>query len=629
MGPTLIGLLQESVVKYASLAALKTRNPDGTFLTLTYNELYQSVTELGTGLIAVGLAPKKHVAIIAENSYRWLISDLAVLGCGGVDVPLSSRISDREMEQVLSHSDCEIALVENHTVLTRLLSLRRHLPRLHKVVVLELPGPKPRADSEFGRINIYSWDEVLQKGRSKIQRGERQFDLRAAGVTSADMATILYTSGTTGNPKGVMLSHGNIMHNVVTMHTSISPSPGMTWLSVLPVWHSFERTVEYCSLSFGSTTAYSQASEWKIFDDLQALTPNYLVIVPALLENIQRGIEKKLNFIETFLYRFEKFHLVFSGFVTGRFPRFRREERILEVFAAFLPLVVLSPVKLLSHLVLRRQVRAITGGALRAIICGGGPLPAYVDRSFAALGIDILEGYGLTETAPVVSVRAEKSPVLGSVGKPLPYTEVRITGDKGEALPAGRKGAVQIKGPQVMLGYYKDPVATRQIISPDGWLSTGDAGMMTLDGNLVITGRIRHTLVLRSGERVEPEPIEQVLQESPYVREAVVVGDRRESVGLLIVPDMDSLRGLARSRGISYADETELVRNPAVSSFYQAEVQARLLNHGIAFPGGKSVKLALIPTAFEVGRELTRTLSKKREVIVEMYGNVIERLYRS
>ena len=156
-------------------------------------------------------------------------------------------------------------------------------------------------------------------------------------------------------------------------------------------------------------------------------------------------------------------------------------DRILEVFAVVLPLVVLSPIKLLSYFLLRRQVRTMTGGVLRAIMCGGGPLPAYVDRSFAALGIDILEGYGLTETAPIVSVRPEKSPVLGSVGKPLPYTEVRITGDKGEVLPPGRKGAVQIKGPQVMLGYYKDPAATRQIISPDGWLSTGDAGMMTLD----------------------------------------------------------------------------------------------------------------------------------------------------
>jgi long-chain acyl-CoA synthetase len=628
MGPTLIGLLQESVVKFASLAALKSRNQDGTFHTLTYAELYQSVREFGTGLISVGLAPGKHVAIIAENNSRWLISDLAVLGCGGVDVPLSGRLSDQELESILSHSDCEMAVVENQTVLSRLLFLRRRLPMLRKVVVFDLVGPKPRGDSEFGRLLIYSWEDILGRGKSRIERGERRFDLRAAGVSSADLATLLYTSGTIGSPKGVMLTHGNIMHNVVSVQANISPAPGTTWLSVLPVWHSFERTVEYCSLSFGGTIAYSQAAEWKIFEDLKTLTPNYLVIVPALLEGVQRSLEKRLGSLESLFVRFEKFYLVFLGFVTGRFPRFRREERVLEVFAAILPLVVLSPVKLLSWLILRRRVRAVTGGSLRAIICGGGPLPAYLDRYFAALGIDILEGYGLTEAAPIVSVRMERSPVLGSAGRPLPSTEVRIIGDNGEPLAPGRKGTVQVRGPQVMQGYYKDPQATRQAVSEDGWLTTGDAGILTLDGNLVITGRTRNALVLRSGERVEPEPIEALLCESPYIQQAVAVGDQRDAVGLLIVPDMEALRGYARTRRISYGDDGDLLCNPAVTAFYQAEVQSRLLAAGVGFPGGKGVKIAVLPARFEVGRELTRTMTKKREVIGEMYGGVIERLYR-
>jgi long-chain acyl-CoA synthetase len=180
-----------------------------------------------------------------------------------------------------------------------------------------------------------------------------------------------------------------------------------------------------------------------------------------------------------------------------------------------------------------------------------------------------------------------------------------------------------------MLGYFKDPAATREAISPDGWLSTGDMGMLTLDGNLVITGRMKNTIVLASGERVEPEPIELVLQESPYIAGAVVVGDRRDSLGLLIAPNMDNLRRFAQSKRILYADAEELVRNPAVYRLYQEEVQARLLNNGIAFPGGRAAKLAILPTPFEVGRELTRTLSKRREVIAEMYDGVIERLYRS
>jgi long-chain acyl-CoA synthetase len=618
MGQTLIGLLQESVVKYASLAALKTRKPDDSFQTLTYAELYMLVKELGTGLISIGLLPGAHVAIVADNNDNWLVTDLAVLGCGGVDVPLSPRSSDREIEHIIVHSDCEIAIVENAAVLSKLLGMRKRLAKLRKIVVMEFSGSKPQAGMGEERVLIYTWEDVLKKGNRKIAKGERGFDLRAAGVTATDTATLLYTSGTTGKPKGVMLSHGNIMHNVTSVHASISPPPGATWLSVLPVWHSFEGTI-----------AYSEPSEWKIFDDLHALRPHYLVIIPSILENVAKSLEKRLGLIEGLLIRFEKFYLVFSGFVMGRYPRFRREERLLEIFAAFLPLVMLSPVKLASHFFLRRRVQTLLGGNLKAIVCGGGPLSAHLDRFFAALGVDVLEGYGLTEASPIVAVRVEKYPVLGTVGKPLPQTEIRIVGENGEALPPGRRGGVLIKGPQVMMGYYKDPVSTRQILSPDGWLNTGDSGLLTYDGNLVITGRTKHAIVLGSGERVEPEPIEMVLQESPYIQEAVVVGDRRDSLGLLIVPNMDALRRLAESRRISWSDEKDLTINPTIYRFFQEEVQSRLVNSGTHFPGGRAARIALLSGRFEVGRELTRNLGKRREVITELYAGVIDRLCRS
>jgi long-chain acyl-CoA synthetase len=627
MGPTLIGLLQESVVKYASLAAVKSKNPDGTFATLTYAELYTAVKELGTGLVSVGLARGMHAAIVAENTHRWLVSDLAVLGSAAIDVPLSARLADADLEQCLAHCDCEIALVEDPSVLARLLAMRRRLPRLRKIVAMDLPGPKPFAGSGTERVMIYTWEDVLKKGRARIQKGDRQFDLRAAGVTSTDTATILYTSGTTGRPRGVMLTHGNIMHNVTTVQAALSPEPGSTWLSILPVWHSFERAVEYCSIFFGSAIAYSQPSDWKIFDDLRTQKPEYLVVVPSLLEAMQKSIEKRFNPLDAFLVRFEKFYLVFSGYITGRYPRFRREERLLEIFAAILPLVILSPVKLLSHLLLRRRMRALVGGNLRGIVCGGGPLSIQLDRFFTSLGIDILEGYGLTEASPIVSVRSEKQPVLGTVGRPLPDTEVRIVGESGESLPPGRKGTVHVKGPQVMQGYYRDPAATREMMTADGWLDTGDVGLRTIDGNLMITGRAQSAIVLRSGERVEPEPLETVVQESPYIQEAVVVGDARDNLGILVVPAMDALRPWASSRGI-HASDTELVHNPAVFRFYQEEVQARLAASGLDLPGGRAARLALLPATFEVGRELTRTLSKRRLVIAELYAPVIEALFR-
>ena len=627
MGPTLIGLLQESVVKFASLAALKHGNPEGGLKTITYAELYAAVKELGTGLITIGLAPGTHVAILSENNPRWLIVDLAILGSGGVDVPLGTGMTDRELEQVLAHADCEFAVVEDAASLHRLLSLRRRLPRLRRIVVFDFSGPKPHAGTGDERVLIYSWEEVLKKGRTRIARGDRQFDLRGVALAGGETATLVYTSGTTGRPKGVMLSHANIMHTVTSVGAAVNPEPGSAWLSVLPVWHSFERTVEYCSLSFGCTIVYSRPSVWKIFDDLLALSPEYLVTVPTLLEAMEKSLAKRLGFLQQLLVRFEKFYLVFSGFIMGRYPRFRREERVLEFFAAIPPLVLLSPLKLVSHFLLRQPMRKLLGGNLKAIICGGGPLPAYLDHFFSAIGVDILEGYGLTEASPVVSLRSEKAPVLGTVGRPLPSTEVRIAGENGEALPPGRKGSVRVKGPQVMQGYYKDPAATRQILGVDGWLETGDNGMLTVDGNLVITGRAQHALKLRNGERVEPEPIEMALQESPCIQEAVLVG--RESVGLLIVPNMDWLRRHAAARRIPFRDPTELLANPAIRRFYEEEVMAQLVNRGIRLPGGAVPRIALLPAVFEVGRELTRTMNKRREVIAQLYGGLVEKPTRA
>ncbi|HET6451551.1 MAG TPA: AMP-binding protein [Spirochaetia bacterium] len=626
MGPTLIGLLQESVVKYASLAALKHGNPEGGLRTVTFAELYAAVKELGTGFISIGLTPGTHVALLSENNPLWLTADFAILGSGCVDVPLGTEITDRELEHVLAHADCDFAVADTPASLHRLLALRRRLPRLRKIVVMEFSGPKPHAGTGDERVMIYSWEEVLKKGRTKIARGDRQFDLRAAGVTSTDTATLLYTSGTTGRPKGVMLSHANIMHTVSTVGGNFSPEPGSAWLSVLPVWHAFERTVEYCSISFGSTIVQSRPSAWKIFDDLVSVSPEYLVIVPSILEAMEKSISKRLGPLQDLLVRFEKFYQVFSAFIRGRYPRFRKEERVLEIFAAIPPLVLLFPLKILSHVALRRRMRRHFGGRLKAIICGGGPLPAYIDHFFAAVGVTVLEGYGLTEASPIVALRAEKAPVLGTVGRPLATVEVRIAGENGEALPPGRKGSVRVRGPQVMLGYYKDPAATRQILSEDGWLDTGDIGTLTVDGNLVITGRATHALVMKNGERVEPEPIEMAVQESPYVQEAVLVG--RDTLGFLLVPNMDWLRRFASSRRIPFRNPEELASHPAVVRFYRDEVTALLVARGIRLPGG-APRVVLVPGMFEIGRELTRTRSRRREVIAEIYAGLIDKMGRS
>lgn len=628
MSPSLVGLLQESVIKYPSLAALKAVKGDGSPLLLTYAQLYNAVRELGSGLISVGLRPGQHVALVCENHWRWLVTDLAILGCGAVDVPLSLRMGERELEYMLVHAECEVAVVENEAALARVAAVRKSLPKLRRVICMDLAGPR-RLEGETARVLVHPWDDVVKKGAARLAKGDRQFDLRAAAVTAADIATIVYTSGTSGRPKGVVLTHGNLMHNLTTMPTAIAPQPGMTWLSVLPVWSAFERIAEYCSISFGTTIAYSQPSEWRMLEDLALHKPAYLVVEPVLLADLQRGLERRLGLAGRLAVRFEKFYAVFAGFIAGRYPRFRREERALEILAAILPLALLAPLKALTHPLLRKKITGLTGGSLRAIVCGGAPLAAWLDRWFYAAGVTVLEGYGLTEASPVVSVRSEGAPVLGTAGQPLPYTEVKVVGEDGTESPRGAKGRIMVRGPQLMRGYYRDDAATREVLSTDGWFATGDMGLLTLDGNLVVLGRSRHTITLRSGERLEPEPLEALIAESPYVQDAVVVGENREVPAVLVVPMLEELARWASERGIPFDDGRELVHNPAVFRFYQEEVQARLAGGGLSLPGGRMPRLALLPSRFEVGRELTRTHSKRREIIARLHEGVIERLYRS
>ena len=308
--------------------------------------------------------------------------------------------------------------------------------------------------------------------------------------------------------------------------------------------------------------------------------------MPALLETLAKGIEKRLSLVENLLVRFEKFYLVFSGFIMGRYPRFRREERLLEIFAAVPALLTLSPIKLISALTLRRKVRSLLGGALKAIVYGGGPLPAYLDRFFAAIGVDVLEGYGLTEASPIVSVRSERAPVLGTAGRPLPSTEVRIVGDKGEVLPPGRKGEVQVRGPQVMMGYYQDAVATRQVLSPEGWLETGDGGMLTIDGNLVIAGRMKHTIVLRL-RRAGGAGAHRGGDPGVTVHPAGRGGGRQprragDSPGARTRKRCASSRRPAGSRGRTIASSWAARRSTDSS---RKRSQSRLVNNGILFPG--------------------------------------------
>jgi len=354
---------------------------------------------------------------------------------------------------------------------------------------------------------VWTYDAIVAAGRERLEGDPECIRRERAASDGEDTATIIFTSGTTGEPKGVMLSHTNFLHQVENVPRLIHVGPGDIWLCVLPVWHSFERIMQYVSMGRGSALAYSKPIGKIMLEDFQKVRPTWMASVPRIWEAIRAGIYRNISKQSAVTRGIFAFFVSVGGtwaslrdLFFGRLPRFRKRVRGIDSAVAAIPLLVLTPLKLLGDLLVFRKIRARLGGRFQAGISGGGALPAQVDRFFSAAGILLLEGYGLTETAPVLGVRAQDHPVPGTVGPVFPGTEIRILDDEGAVLPPGTQGHIFARGPQVMKGYYKRPDLTDGMIDRDGWLATGDLGMLTWDNELKITGRAKDTIVLLGGE---------------------------------------------------------------------------------------------------------------------------------
>jgi len=317
---------------------------------------------------------------------------------------------------------------------------------------------------------------------------------------------------------------------------------------VLPVWHSFERILQYLILQSGATIAYSKPVGSILLADMQAVQPHWFPSVPRIWESVKDGIYKNIkqsSKVKRVLFRFfvgvgESF-AYFRNHLLGRYPRFSPRNRVLEIVAAIVPFLLLAPLWALGDILVYKKIKTKLGKNFIAGVSGGGALPGAVDRFFDAIGVLILEGYGLTETAPVLGVRLKTHPVIGTVGPVHRGTEIKIVGESGEILGPGQKGVIHVRGPQIMMGYYKRPDLTARIMDKEGWLDTGDLGMLSYDGEIKITGRAKDTIVLRGGENIEPLPIEQRLAESSYIQQAVVLGQDEKYLAALIVPKQANL----------------------------------------------------------------------------------------
>ncbi len=624
-------LYRLAAVVYGDFPAQAHRGKSADFQTRSYRELYDTACALGTAFIWLGLQARQHVAIVSDNRPEWMLCDAAVLLCGAADVPRAADTTEQEISFIVAHSDAVLLIAENKTVLQRVLAVRAALPKVKHIVLLEGEPPEGSA--------VHKLTDLLERGRHLRATGDRVIEERLAGIKGEDLFTIIYTSGTTGEPKGVMLTHDNMLSQARLLPFDLTP--GDRILSILPVWHSYERVFEMVTVSHGSCTYYTSLRA--VGEDLRKVRPTWMASAPRLWEGLYSRILQNVSqapplrrVLFRFAYHCSREYQSAWFFLTGRrldlHGRSLPQSLRLAVLSIGQLFLYALPHKILDALVLKK-LRGVVGGKFRGTVSGGGALPPHIDEFFNYIGIPVLEGYGMTETSPVLAVRTWRKLVIGTVGPFWPRTEIRIVDPadgkviypSGLAGRGGRgcKGEIQAKGPQVMKGYYKNPGATAKVLR-DGWMNTGDIGMVTFNDCLKILGRSKETIVLLSGENVEPVPIEAQLLESRFIEQCLVVGQDEKNLGALIVPSVEALQ----AQGFPVSELSSAENNPRVTELINAEVR-RLVSRDQGFkPFEFVLAWRFVPKAFEVGDELTATFKPKRHVITGKYSRLIDEMYQ-
>jgi len=594
---------------------------------VSFSTLHQRIDQAAAGFAALGVGGGEVVALFAENGPRWLVADQGLMRCGGADAVRGSGAPVEELRYILADSGSVGLVVESAALLARLGLDAEACQRLRFVVVLEGEAP---STAGRGDLPCLSWEAFLAKGSAATLPP-------APNGGQERLATLLYTSGTTGEPKGVPLSHGNLLHQVRSMGAMVDPRPGDEVLSVLPIWHAYERSVEYFLLSCGCRQTYTTLRHFK--NDLQRVRPHYMVSVPRLWEAILSGFEDALAAMPPGRQRLLRAALANSrAFHTARrtardltlapeSPGTRLQARV-ESLARW-PAEALAEAQLWPRL--RQQ---LVGGRLRTAISGGGALAPYVDGFFEAVGIELLVGYGLTETSPVLTCRRQWANRRGSAGQPLADTSLRIVDPESRRpLAIGERGLVLARGPQVMAGYWGKPEATAKVLDAEGWFDTGDLGLLLADGTLVLTGRAKDTIVLSSGENIEPGPLEDALAALPMVEQVMVVGQDRRQLGLLLVPKAEALAAWASDQGFPVPEVGptggggSLAADPALLKALGRDFNRVLAARSGSRPDERIGGVAVVaPFTIENGL-LTQTLKQRRDRIAQRDAGAIEALY--
>lgn len=623
-------LYRDAAEKFKDLPAFGTRDKNKTFQAVSFGEVYERGINLATALIDLGVQARDHVALLADNRLEWIIADYGILITGAADVPRGTDVTDSDITYILPHSEAKVCFVENKAVLEKIEKNRSKLPLIKTIVMMDRDTPV-----SGGVLSMY---DLIEKGKKLRAGGDKRAEERMAQIKEDDLFTLIYTSGTTGAPKGVMLKHSNMISQVANLPTQMNLNTSDRIVSILPVWHVFERVFEMMAISRGCSTYYTNIRNIK--EDMAIVKPTFMASAPRLWESIYQGILTKMGSASPVLKGLFNAAYYCSRNFKGaiRFLRFNQIDTVgrnpiisllLGLWNIFRFIIFLIPNFLLDTIVLKK-IRAATGGVLRGSVSGGGALPIHVDEFFLNIGIPVLEGYGMTETSPVLAVRIYNKLVPGTVGPIYPNTDLRLvdiaTGDiiyttePNGKQRKGVKGEIHVKGPQIMKGYFKNPEATEKVLK-NGWMNTGDLGMITYNNCLKIVGRSKETVVLLGGENVEPVPIENRLIESPFISQCMVVGQDKKYLAALIVPSEEQLK----EYGATLAD---LAKNDQVQKLLRDEVKKLISNEAGFKSFEKVVDIRLLPKAFEVGDEMTNLFKIKRHVVTEKYAALIESMYK-
>ena len=634
---TLPKLLQKIAKKYPDIAAQYSKNEQGNFISLSYSQVFDRVLNFAAGLLSLGISRGDRVGLIADNRKEWYHASMGIMAIGACDVPRGCDATEQDLIRILSFAECTTTVIENREQFIKILKNQPQFPLLKTIIVIDpidMQDEELKAKGNISHFDIYSYDKIIEQGITYRKEHPDAVEQELEIGRDTEVATIIFTSGTTGEPKGVMLTHKNFIVQLDDLKTRVILYPGEKAIVVLPVWHSFERLCEYVILASAAGMVYSKPVGSILLADIAKTNPALFPSVPRIWESVYTGVFKTMKQAGGIKQKLFNFFVAVGLFyahharnLTGQNPHFVPYTKITRPIISFIPYILSAPLYALGNALVFKKIRTKLGTGFRQGVSGGGALPPNIDAFFWAIGVSVTEGYGLTETAPVVSVRPLGRPVFGTIGKPLSCTTVKIVDDDGKELPVGQLGTVMIRGTSVMKGYYKRQDLTDAVIDKDGWFDSGDLGLKTFDGELILRGRKKDTIVLRGGENIEPVPIEMKLQESPFISQAVVIGQDQRFLGALIVADETEVKGYAAEQGIAADSLPELLEKPEIKKLFERQI-ASLINHENGFKLFERInRFELLAKPFEPGVELSAKQDVMRYKITALYGKQIDALF--